>query len=313
MTKLAFVFPGQGSQSIGMMSDWGSYQSLVDTTFAEASDALDYDLKSIIYNGPVDSLNKTEVTQPAMLAAGVASFRICAENNFPPADVYAGHSLGEYTALVCAGSINFADAVKLVATRGRLMQAAVAEGEGAMAAIIGLSDEKVIQACTQVNQGVVSAVNFNSPGQVVIAGNRQSVEQAMEQAKQLGAKRALPLPVSVPSHCALMEDAANALHLELLDIPLEMPKTPVIHNQTAQPASSVDEIRERLKFQLFQPVLWVDCVNQIKNLGIETLIEAGPGKVLTGLTRRIDRTLNAHAVFDISSLEQTLQTLKEKE
>lgn len=311
MTKLAFVFPGQGSQSVGMMSDWGDYQSVVDNTFHEASESLGYDLKTIIQQGPADDLNKTETTQPAMLAAGVAAFRVWNDNNLPAAEIYAGHSLGEYSALVCAGSMLFTDAVKLVAQRGRLMQSAVAEGEGAMAAIIGLSDEDVIKSCEIVTDGIVSAVNFNSPGQVVIAGNRSSVEKAMDNAKQLGAKRALPLPVSVPSHCALMQDAAVALHQQLLEIPVEMPKVPVIHNQNANTASSIDEIRERLKFQLFQPVLWVDCVNRIKNTGVDTLIELGPGKVLTGLTRRIDKSMSAQAVFDISSLHKTIQTLSE--
>lgn len=313
MTKLAFIFPGQGSQTVGMMSDWGDNQPLVNQTFDEASAALGYDLKDIVINGPADQLNKTETTQPAMLTAGVATYRVWQQSGLPVAELCSGHSLGEYSALVCAGSLQFSDAVKLVAERGRLMQSAVAEGEGAMAAIIGLSDEDVIKACESVSDGIVSAVNFNSPGQVVIAGNRQSVEKAMVNAKDLGAKRALPLPVSVPSHCALMKDAADALHQQLLDIDLGMPKIPVIHNQNASTAGSVDEIRELLKYQLYQPVLWVACVKHIRDLGISTLIEMGPGKVLTGLTRRIDKSMTAHAVFDISSLETTQQKLSENE
>ncbi len=311
--NIAFVFPGQGSQSIGMMSDWGDFQSTVDDCFSEASDALGYDLNSIIQNGPADKLNQTEITQPAMLASGVASYRVWNQLNLPAAKIFAGHSLGEYSALVCAGSIHFTDAIKLVAERGRLMQSAVAEGEGAMAAIIGLADEEVIKACESVTEGIVSAVNFNSPGQVVIAGNKSSVEMAMVNAKELGAKRALPLPVSVPSHCALMRDAADSLHQQLMNISVQMPKSKVIHNQSANQAASEDDIRELLKLQLFQPVLWVDCVNNIKRASIDTLIELGPGKVLTGLTRRIDKTMTAHAVFNLETLDKTKQILLEIE
>ncbi|MBT3204342.1 MAG: ACP S-malonyltransferase [Gammaproteobacteria bacterium] len=311
-SKIAFIFPGQGSQSIGMMSDWGDYQSIVDNCFNEASEALGYDLKSIITDGPAEKLNNTEITQPAMLASGVASFRVWEQLNTPSANIYAGHSLGEYSALVCAGSLQYTDAIKLVAERGRLMQSAVAEGEGAMAAIIGLSDEDVIKACESVEEGIVSAVNFNSPGQVVIAGNKASVENAMDNCKQLGAKRTLPLPVSVPSHSALMQGAADLLHQQLLGISMKMPAFKVIHNQNAGQAGSVDEIRELLKLQLFQPVLWVDCVNNINQNGVDTLIEFGPGKVLTGLTRRINKAMTAHAVFNLESLEKTKQILSEK-
>ena len=313
MTKFAFVFPGQGSQAVGMMSNWGDYQPSIDETFQQASEALGYDLGLIIKDGPADKLNQTEITQPAVLASGVAAYRVWLKSGLGEADVCAGHSLGEYTALVCAGSLQFDDAVKLVAERGQLMQSAVQPGEGAMAAIIGLSDDDVIKACSSVDDGVVSAVNFNSPGQVVIAGNKASVEKAMANAKELGAKRALPLPVSVPSHCALMENAAEKLYQNLSDTDIQMPTTTVIHNQNAQPAESVDEIRNLLKLQLFQPVLWVDCVNAIKNRGIDTLIELGPGKVLTGLTRRIDKSMTGHAVFDLDSLEKTKQNLQETE
>ena len=210
--KAAYVFPGQGSQSVGMMTAWGDHQDIAESVFNEASDILGYDLWEIVSSGPDTELNKTEITQPAMLCAGVASWQIVRKiNELPFAEVMAGHSLGEYTALVCAESINLADAVALVAKRGALMQTAVAAGEGSMAAIIGLDDADVIKACAEVDSGVVEAVNFNAPGQVVIAGNRQSVEKAMENAKALGAKRALPLPVSVPSHCSLMQDAALQL------------------------------------------------------------------------------------------------------
>lgn len=313
MTQLAFVFPGQGSQSVEMMAAWADDQSLVDSVFTEASDALGIDLSAIIREGPAEKLNQTEITQPAMLAAGVAAYRVWQHHQLKEAEVFAGHSLGEYSALVCTGSIAFADAVKLVSARGKLMQSAVPEGEGAMAAIIGLDDDNVIKACDMVDDGVVSAVNFNSPGQVVIAGNRNSVELAMQKAKELGAKRALPLPVSVPSHCALMQDAAEALSLQLADIDIYMPDKPVIHNQNAAVATSVDDIRERLKLQLFQPVLWVGCVEAINTMGINTLVEFGPGKVLTGLTRRINKSMNAHAIFDSDSLQKIQQILEEDE
>lgn len=313
MNKLAFVFPGQGSQSVGMMSDWGDFQPIVDDTFAEASDELGYDISAIAHDGPAETLNQTHITQPAMLTAGVAAYRVWSDQTSFTADLFAGHSLGEYSALVCAGSLDFKDAVKLVAERGRLMQSAVADGEGAMAAIIGLDDASVIQACESVDAGIVSAVNFNSPGQVVIAGNRSSVEKAMSNAKALGAKRALPLPVSVPSHCALMQGAADLLYQQLLDINLDLPNVPIIHNQNANTAESADKIRELLKLQLFQPVLWVDCVKQMKSMGITTLIEFGPGKVLTGLARRIDKSLSAYPVLDLSTLNNTQQSLLEKE
>jgi [acyl-carrier-protein] S-malonyltransferase len=311
MTNLAFVFPGQGSQSVGMMTAWGEHQTIIDHVFEQASEALSYDLKKVITEGPAEKLNQTEVTQPAMLASGVGAFRVWQSLGLASASVYAGHSLGEYSALVCANSIDFSDAIRLVAERGRLMQSAVADGEGAMAAIIGLEDEDVVKACQQVEQGVVSAVNFNSPGQVVIAGNKSSVEAAMANAKELGAKRALPLPVSVPSHCALMQPAAEKLAQALQDVDVKMPQTKVLHNQNANAASSVEEIRDLLKMQLYQPVLWVDCVNAMHDLQADTLIEFGPGKVLTGLTRRINKSMNGLSVFDQDSLEKTIQTIAE--
>ena len=312
MTRFAYVFPGQGSQSVGMMAAWEKHQNIVQEVYAEASAVLGYDLWAVVSDGPETSLNKTEITQPAMLCAGVASWRIAsAQAAMPAAAMMAGHSLGEYTALVCANSLELGAAVKLVARRGQLMQAAVAEGEGSMAAIIGLGDEEVIEACHLVGSGVVEAVNFNAPGQVVIAGEAAAVELAMAQARELGAKRVLPLPVSVPSHCALMKDAAEALALELETVSFEMPQLPVIHNQSAAVASSTDEIRERLKLQLFQPVKWVASIEHMHSQGIEGLIECGPGKVLTGLARRIKKSLQAFAVFDAMSLQKTQQTLGE--
>lgn len=310
MTNVAFVFPGQGSQSVGMMNDWGDYQPVVQAVFDQASEVLGYDLWKIVSRGPDIDLNQTEVTQPAMLCAGVASWLVMQKSgNLPQSQVMAGHSLGEYSALVCAQSIDLTSAVGLVATRGSLMQAAVATGEGSMAAIIGLDDEAVIQACREVGSGVVEAVNFNAPGQVVIAGNSASVEKAMENAKAAGAKRALPLPVSVPSHCSLMTAAADQLAEKLNQIEVKMPQIPVIHNQNADIASTVDEIRDLLKKQLFQPVRWVASVQNMKQKGIDTLIECGPGKVLSGLTKRIEKTMTGYAIYDIASLNKAIESL----
>ena len=312
MINTAFVFPGQGSQSVGMMTAWGDHQSIVQAVFDEASENLGYDLWKLVSEGPESELNRTEMTQPAMLSAGVASWRVIQQRGgFPEAQMMAGHSLGEYTALVCSQSLSLGDAVKLVAKRGALMQSAVAAGEGSMAAIIGLADEDVIRACDDVADGVVEAVNFNAPGQVVIAGNKLAVEKAMENAKGLGAKRALPLPVSVPSHCSLMLQAAEQLGAELDALDIAMPELPVIHNQSAGVASSVDEIRDLLKKQLYQPVKWVESVKGMHAKGIDNLVECGPGKVLSGLTRRIDKSMQGHAVFDADSLAKTIESLAE--
>lgn len=313
MTNYAYVFPGQGSQSVGMMTAWEDHQAAVVDIFGQASDSLGYDLWAVVSEGPEHLLNQTATTQPAMLCAGVASWRIAtARQDMPPATMMAGHSLGEYTALVCAGSLALVDAVKLVAKRGQLMQSAVAAGAGSMAAIIGLADEDVVKACAQVESGVVEAVNFNAPGQVVIAGETAAVEAAMKQAGALGAKRALQLPVSVPSHCSLMKNAARQLAEELESIAIEMPRVPVVHNQSASVAESVDEIRERLQLQLYQPVKWVASVEIMHRRGISTLIECGPGRVLTGLARRIEKSLRAYAVFDAASLDSTQQSIGEE-
>ena len=313
MTNYAYVFPGQGSQSVGMMTAWEDHQSRVVDIFTQASESLGYDLWAVVREGPEAQLNQTEITQPAMLCAGVASWHIAAaQKDMPPATMMAGHSLGEYTALVCAGSLSLTDAVRLVAKRGHLMQSAVAAGAGSMAAIIGLSDEDVVKACAQVEAGVVEAVNFNAPGQVVIAGETAAVEAAMEQASGLGARRTLQLPVSVPSHCSLMKDAARQLAEELETIDIRMPRVPVIHNQSATIAESADEIRERLQLQLHQPVKWVASVEFMHRRGINALIECGPGKVLSGLTRRIEKSLQAFAIFDAASLESTQQSLGEE-
>lgn len=307
---LAFVFPGQGSQSVGMLGELATEHAIVKDTFAEAADALGYDLWDLVSNGPEQQLNQTDRTQPAMLTAGIAMWRVWQSvSDITPA-YFAGHSLGEYTALVAAGALDFADAVKLVEKRGQLMQQAVPAGEGAMAAILGLEDDVVRDICAQSAQAeVVEAVNFNSPGQVVIAGAANAVNRAIELAGEKGAKRALLLPVSVPSHCALMKPAAEQLHAALNDITLRMPATPVIHNASVTVASSEEEIKQLLAQQLYSPVRWVETVSLFADKGVETLVECGPGKVLAGLAKRIDKRLNALPLFDLKSLEKTQQTL----
>lgn len=307
----AFVFPGQGAQSVGMLGDLAASFPIVRHTFEEASDALGYDLWTLIQDGPEAELNRTEKTQPAMLTAGVAVYRVLADQVDLKPTAMAGHSLGEYTALTAAGAWTLADAVRLVALRGQLMQQAVPEGEGAMAAILGLSDEDVRAVCTEAAQGdVCEAVNFNSPGQVVIAGNRAAVERAQKLAQAKGAKRVVPLPVSVPSHCTLMKPAAEKLGEALADVEMAMPVVPVLHNVDAAPRDDVDSIREALVAQLYQPVQWVRTIEQMKAGGVTQLFELGPGKVLTGLNRRIDRRMPITPVFDPASVEAALQQLE---
>lgn len=304
----AFVFPGQGSQSVGMLAELATAFPIVEQTFAEASQALGYDLWQLVQNGPEADLNQTDKTQPAMLAAGIAVWRVWqSQNSFQPAFL-AGHSLGEYSALVAAGALDFQDAIKLVAKRGAFMQQAVPAGEGAMAAILGLEDAQVIEICKQAGiHGVVEAVNFNSPGQVVIAGAAAAVNQAIDLATAAGAKRALLLPVSVPSHCALMQPAAEQLAIELANTAIQAPQITVIHNASVTSSNHPDEIRELLAKQLFSPVRWVETVAFLAAQGVDTLVECGPGKVLAGLAKRIDKTLNAQPLFDVASLEKTKQ------
>jgi [acyl-carrier-protein] S-malonyltransferase len=294
MIKTAFIFPGQGAQSVGMMSNWNEHQLIVQTIYDQASESLGYDLWKIVSEGPAETLNQTEITQPAMLCASVACWQIAsARDEIPSPSMMAGHSFGEYSALVCSDSLELEDAVKLVSYRGRLMQAAVPPGEGSMAAIIGLDDDSIIAACASVTCGVVEATNFNSEGQVVIAGNKAAVDEAMENAKALGAKRVLPLAVSVPSHCSLMTEAADQLFESLSNTNFKMPSIPVIHNQNADIAVSVDDIKQLLKKQLYQPVRWADSVRLMHSKRVECLIECGPGKVLSGLTRRIEKTMKS--------------------
>ncbi len=308
--RLAMTFPGQGSQSVGMLGDLAAAFPLVRETFEEASDALGSDLWTLSQQGPAEELNRTENTQPAMLAADIAVWRVWNDQGGPEPMLLAGHSLGEYAALVAAGAMGFADAVRLVRERGRLMQQAVPAGEGAMAAILGLEDDQVRSICAEAAQGeVAEAVNFNSPGQVVIAGNAGAIARAVELAKAAGAKRALPLDVSVPSHCALMRDAAQRLREVLQSVTVEAPRIPVLHNVTVEPAGDPEAIRDLLARQLHGPVRWVETVRAMREQGAEALVEAGPGKVLTGLCKRIDRQITALPVFDGASLEKALETI----
>ncbi|EMY6302470.1 ACP S-malonyltransferase [Providencia stuartii] len=310
MTQFAMVFPGQGSQSLGMLSALAAESQLVEQTFAEASEALGYDLWALVQNGPEEELNKTWQTQPALLAASVAIFRVWQEKQGPMPTMMAGHSLGEYSALVCAGVIDFKAAIKLVELRGKLMQEAVPEGTGAMYAIIGLDNESIEKACQEAAQGqVVSPVNFNSPGQVVIAGEKEAVERAGAACKEAGAKRALPLSVSVPSHCALMKPAAEKLAVALQDITFNQPNFPVINNVDVKIEQSAENIRDALVRQLYNPVRWTETVELMADQGIELLVEVGPGKVLTGLTKRIVSNLTAVAANDPVSLGTALENL----
>ncbi|MGP2519008.1 ACP S-malonyltransferase [Pantoea ananatis] len=307
MTQFAFVFPGQGSQTVGMLADLAAAYPAVEATFREASDVLGYDLWQLVSQGPAEELNKTWQTQPALLAASVAIYRVWQQQGGQQPALMAGHSLGEYSALVCAGVLNFADAIKLVELRGKLMQEAVPEGTGAMQAIIGLDDAAIAKACEESAQGqVVSPVNFNSPGQVVIAGNKEAVERAGAACKAAGAKRALPLPVSVPSHCALMKPAADKLALTLENITFSAPAVPVINNVDVKAETDADAIRHALIRQLYSPVRWTESVEAMAAQGVTQLIEMGPGKVLTGLTKRIVDGLSAAAVNDTASLTAAL-------
>ncbi|AOV96635.1 malonyl CoA-acyl carrier protein transacylase [Edwardsiella hoshinae] len=308
MSTFAMVFPGQGSQSVGMLADLAAHYPLVEQTFAEASEALGYDLWSLVQQGPAEELNKTWQTQPALLTASVAIYRVWQQNHGKQPAMMAGHSLGEYSALVCAGVIDFKQAVRLVELRGQLMQQAVPEGTGAMYAIIGLDNDAIAQACVDAAQGqVVAPVNFNSPGQVVIAGNKEAVERAGAACKAAGAKRALPLPVSVPSHCALMKPAADKLAEALKAIPFMAPHCPVINNVDVQPANDAEAIRDALVRQLYNPVRWTETVQQMASDGVTQLLEIGPGKVLTGLTKRIVDSMSAAAVNDCASLNAALE------
>jgi [acyl-carrier-protein] S-malonyltransferase len=305
--KLALVFPGQGSQSVGMLAELHAEFATVRDTFAEASAALGYDLWALVANGPDTALNETHRTQPALLTASVAVYRVWLEQGGATPAYLAGHSLGEYSALVCAGVLSLSDAVKLVEKRGQYMQLAVPAGTGAMSAIIGLDDALIAKACAEAAQGeVVSPVNFNSPGQVVIAGNKAAVERANELCKAAGAKRALPLPVSVPSHCALMKPAADKLAADLNSISFHTAVIPVVNNVDVVAAADVAAIKDALVRQLYSPVRWTESIEFLAAQGVDTVIELGAGKVLSGLIKRINKELNTASVTDVASLKDAL-------
>ncbi len=311
MKKFAMVFPGQGSQTVGMLAELAGDYPIVQETFKQASEVLGYDLWQLVQEGPAEELNKTWQTQPALLTASVAVYRVW-QQKYPELkpEVMAGHSLGEYSALVCAGVLDFQDAVKLVELRGKLMQQAVPEGTGAMYAIIGLDNDAIINACKQAEQGeVVSAVNFNSPGQVVIAGAKAAVERAAALCKEAGAKRALPLAVSVPSHCALMKPAADQLSVSLESITLKAPVVAVLNNVDVKAETDAVAIRNALVRQLYSPVRWTETVEKMAQNGVEVLVEVGPGKVLNGLTKRIVDSLQAVSVNDVKSLDSVEEVL----
>jgi [acyl-carrier-protein] S-malonyltransferase len=303
-TKLAFVFPGQGSQQLGMLSDLAEKHDVIEQTFAEASAVLGYDLWDLVQND-AEKLSQTDKTQPALLAASVALWRLWELQGGAKPDYVAGHSLGEYSALVCAGVMAFDDAIELVKLRGEYMQHAVPAGEGAMAAVIGLDDDKVVAACDSA-PGVVSAVNFNSPGQVVIAGHVAAVEIAMANAKEAGAKRVLPLPVSVPSHCELMIPAGEKLAEKLKSIEFKTPSCVLVQNVTAQAVSDPSVIKANLVSQLSEPVLWTQSVMLLAELGVTATVECGPGKVLSGLNKRIVKGLAVSSLGDLSGFEAAL-------
>ncbi len=305
--KLAFVFPGQGSQSLGMLADMAESHPVVQDTFAEASAVLGYDLWELVQNGPEEDLNSTDKTQPALLAAGVAVWRAWKQQGGEDPVVMAGHSLGEYSALVCSGALDFAAGIDLVRERGLQMQAAVPAGEGGMAAILGLEDDKVVDICARAaGDDVVSAANFNTPGQVVVSGSAAAVDRAVALATEEGAKKAITLAVSVPSHCALMAPAAEKLAAKLAGIEIRKPTIPVIHNADVLSYEDADSIRAALVRQLDHSVRWVETVQKMAADGIEMAIEAGPGKVLMGLNRRIDRQVKTTPVLDAASLAKAL-------
>ena len=310
--SLAFVFPGQGSQAVGMLAAQADEHAVIKQTFAEASEVLGYDLWQLCQQGPEADLNRTDRTQPAILAASVALWRLwCAKTDKRPAYV-AGHSLGEYSALVAAEVISFADAVRLVERRGQLMQQAVPEGQGGMAAILGLEDQQIIDICAQVAEGdVVSAVNFNAPGQVVIAGQAAAVQRAVDACKAAGAKRAMPLPVSVPSHCALMRPAAEELARDLAGLQWQEPAMTLVQNVSAAAPENLDSLRQQLVEQLYSPVRWVESVSWIAAQGVTDLVECGPGKVLSGLNKRCAKGVGTHNIDSVEGLAAALQVVEQ--
>lgn len=307
----ALIFPGQGSQNVGMMAQYISDEAVVATTFTEASDVLGYDLQKLVLEGPEEQLNQTEYTQPALLCASVAVYRALTQNSDLSFSYMAGHSLGEYSALVCAGALPFTDALQLVKTRGQLMQSAVAPGEGSMAAILGIDDEVVIALCEDVSteSATVSAANFNSPGQIVVAGHTDAVEKLVAAAKEAGARRSVILPVSVPSHCVLMRSAADKLAEYMQSLNISSPATPVLHNVNAAVENDADSIRILLSKQLYQPVQWTKTVETLAQNGVTELLECGPGKVLSGLVKRINRQLTTMPLQEPADMQKALASI----
>lgn len=310
MTKsnLALVFPGQGSQKVGMLAGVAAQFPIVNETFAEASDALGYDVWALVQAGPQDELNLTERTQPILLTASIALWRVWQQRQGAQPALLAGHSLGEFSALVAAGAIDFTDAVRLVRARGQFMQTAVPVGEGAMAAILGVEDQQIVDICSAVSaeNDVVEAVNFNSPGQVVIAGKAGAVEVAIERLKAVGCKRAMPLPVSAPFHTSLMRPAGDKLKEAMTSLQFRTPQIPVVHNVDARPQTDPEKIKAVLFQQIFSPVQWTACVQYMAAQGVTATVECGPGKVLSGLNKRIEKSLSCHGIDEVDGLEQAL-------
>jgi [acyl-carrier-protein] S-malonyltransferase len=307
--KTAFVFPGQGSQYVGMGKDlWANFDE-VKALYKEASETLGYDVKELSFNGPQEELNKTFRTQPCLLTASIAAYRVLSSHGISSC-LMAGHSLGEYSAIVAAGVIPFKEAVMLTEKRGMFMQEAVPEGKGLMAAIIGLDRQKVDDICLSVKSGYVSPANYNSPGQIVIAGEKSAVEDAMKLAKNAGAKRAIALTVSAPSHCTLMVEASNRLAELLNTIEIKDPEVQIVNNADAMILTTAERIKASLIKQLNSPLLWEDSVRNIVETGVDTIIEVGPGKVLTGLIKRIEPSVRLFNVEDTASLNRTLEELK---
>lgn len=311
MSKTAFVFPGQGSQSVGMLSDLAGDHSVVGETFSEASERLGYDLWDLVSNGPEDRLGQTEYTQPALVAASIAVWRIALDEGAPRPDVVAGHSLGEYSALVAAEALEFADAIGLVQRRGQFMQSAVPVGKGGMAAILGLDDETVTKICQDVSEGedIVQAANFNAPGQVVIAGTMAALERAIESCKSSGAKRAMPLAVSAPFHSALMQPAAERMADALGEVAISAPSIPVIQNVGADYERDPERIRANLVEQMYSAVLWTSTIQRMAADGVTGVVECGPGKVLSGLVKRIDKSIETRGLGDSSSMASAASEL----
>ena len=307
MSKLAFLFPGQGSQKPGMLLDIAQHYPQIQATFEQASEALSDDLWAMLQNADASTMSLTANTQPLLLTSGVALWRIWQDNNAQQPEIMAGHSLGEYTALACSGAMQFEDAVRAVRFRGQAMQRAVPEGTGAMAAVIGLEDQAVMDCCDAAAQGeVIEAVNFNAPGQVVIAGSKTAVDRALPLLKEAGAKRALPLPVSAPFHCALMKPAAEELQGFLVDVEFSQPVCPIVQNVSVQPEQDPSVLKSQVLAQTYSPVRWTQTIQYLVSQGFEQSVECGPGAVLAGLAKRIDKTMVTQGLGDLDQLNQGL-------